>query len=58
MGNEVLGIGLFAPYQLSTGEYEDTYFSWDDAIGPFVSCDEAAAWQLAWIVGGWPYSTN
>jgi hypothetical protein len=58
MGNEVLAIGLFGPYTMSTGLYADTYFSWDNALGPFVSCDEAATWQLAWIVGGWPYSTN
>jgi hypothetical protein len=58
MGDEGIAIGLFLPYVLSTGFYADTYFSWDDALGPFVSCDEAAAWQLAWIFGGWPYSTN
>jgi hypothetical protein len=58
MGQEVLALGLFEPYTLSTGVYLDIYWSWDDAIGPFVSCDEAAAWQLAWIYGGWPYSTN
>jgi hypothetical protein len=58
MGDEMLAIGLFDPYKLSTGWYDDTYFSWDDVLGHFVSCDEAAAWQLAWIYGGWPYSTN
>jgi len=58
MGSNSLAISLFAPYSLSTGSYSDTYWSWDDAIGPFASCDEAAAWQLAWIFGGWPYSTN
>jgi hypothetical protein len=34
------------------------YFSWIDALGHYVSCDEAAAWQRTWIYGGWPYSTN
>jgi hypothetical protein len=58
MGTNVLAIGLFDTYTLSTGTYKDIYWSWDDAIGKFVSCDEAAAWQLAYFTGGWPYSTN
>jgi hypothetical protein len=58
MGQNVLAIGLFLPYTLSTGFYGDVYWSWDDALGRFVSCDEAAAWQLTYYFGGWPYSTN
>jgi hypothetical protein len=58
MGDNVLAIGLFYPYTLSTGVYSEVYWSWDDALGHFVSCDEAAAWQLAYYNGGWPYSTN
>jgi hypothetical protein len=55
---QVLAISLFLPYGLSTGAYTDTYYSWIDPMGSFVSCDEAAAWQLTWLTGGWPYSTN
>jgi hypothetical protein len=58
MGTNAMAIGLFPPYTLSQGYYLEIYWSWDDALGKFVSCDEAAAWQLAWITGGWPYSTN
>jgi hypothetical protein len=58
MDQEVLAISLFLPYGLSTGSYSDTYYSWPNPMNGFVSCDEAAAWQLAWINGGWPYSTN
>jgi hypothetical protein len=58
MGENTLAIALFDPYRLSTGDYFDVYYSWNDALHEFVSCDEAAAWQLAWIFGGWPYSTN
>jgi hypothetical protein len=59
MGNNGMFIWLFDnPGVSATLPYPEGYFSWDDALGPFVSCDEAAAWQLAWIHGGWPWSTN
>jgi len=58
MGLEALAIALFPDYKLSQGWYVDTYWSWDNPLGPFVSCDEAAAWQLAWIFGGWGWSSN
>jgi hypothetical protein len=58
MGLEGLGIQLFPPSTLSAGLYFNEYWSWPDPMGPFVSCDEAAAWQLAWIFGGWGWGTN
>jgi hypothetical protein len=59
MGLNGMGIELFDnPGMSASYPYPEGYFSWDDALGPFVSCDEAAAWQLAWIYGGWPWSTN
>ena len=59
MGREWLSIALFKNPGQSTGQKRwEFYDSWDDPLYNFVSCDEAAAWQLAWIYGGWPYSTN
>jgi len=58
MGHESMALGLFPPYSISAGNYYDIYWSWDNPLGPFVSCDEAAAWQLAWIFGGWGWSEN
>ena len=59
MDEQVLGIRLFDNPGKSTwtGGWE-YYFSWPDPLHHFVGCDEAAAWQLAWIAGGWPYTTN
>jgi hypothetical protein len=56
---DVLAISLFWNPGLSTfpGGYE-YYWSWPDPIGQFVSCDEAAAWQLAYLTGGWPWAEN
>jgi len=56
---EWLGVILFWNSGLSTvpGQYE-MYWSWPDPLGPFVSCDEAAAWQLTYLVGGWPWAEN
>jgi len=59
MGNNVLKIYLFKNPGKSTWPAGREYFySWDDALNKFVSCDEAAVWQRAWIEGGWPYPTN
>jgi hypothetical protein len=59
MGDNVMAIQLFDnPGFSATSPYEEQYWSWDDALGPFVSCDEAAAWQLAWNYGGWPWTEN
>jgi hypothetical protein len=59
MGDNVLALYLFDnPGYSVTPPFPEGYWSWDDALGPFVSCDEAAAWQLTWIYGGWPWSTN
>jgi hypothetical protein len=59
MGHNTLFLGLFINPGFSvTPAYPEGYWSWDDALGPFVSCDEAAAWQLSWIVGGWPWGIN
>ena len=58
MDTNVLAVSLFPTYGLSTGTYSDTYYSWPNPMGWFVSCDEAAAWQLTYLAGGWPYSTN
>jgi len=59
MGAEHLAIYLFKTPGLSLAATRwEYYHSWDDPLHNFVSCDEAAAWQLAWIAGGWPYSTN
>jgi len=57
MDSNVLAISLFPAYGLSTGTYVDTYFSWPNPMLEFVSCDEAAAWQLAFLAGGWPWAT-
>jgi len=56
---EFLATILFWNSGLSTvpGQYE-IYWSWPDPMGPFVSCDEAANWQLTYIVGGWPWAEN
>jgi len=56
MAAETMAITLFTGVTLSAYGGDDVYWSWDDALGPFVSCDEAAAWQLAWLTGGWPYA--
>jgi len=55
----VLGIILFYNSGLSTAPGGNEYYwSWPDAMGHFVSCDEAAAWQLTLITGGWPWAEN
>jgi hypothetical protein len=56
MAENTMAITLFTGVTLSAYGGDDVYWSWDDAMGPFVSCDEAAAWQLAWLTGGWPYA--
>jgi hypothetical protein len=58
IGAETLAIYLFYNKGFSTvpAMYE-YYWSWDDAMGNFASCDELAVWQLAWVVGGWPWAT-
>jgi hypothetical protein len=57
MGANTLAVGLFINPGLSAAPaYAEIYWSWDDALGPFVSCDEAAAWQLVYYTGGWPYA--
>jgi hypothetical protein len=53
MDDETMGIQKF-PLDSDPTKY---HWSWPDALGPFVSCEEAAIWQLAWISGGWPPST-
>jgi len=59
MGTNALQIWLFKNPGLSTVPSQIEYFySWDDPINKFVSCDEAALWQLTYITGGWPWSTN
>jgi hypothetical protein len=56
MGRETLKIWLFSnPGKSTWPAGQEYYYSWDDAIGPFASCDEAGAWQRAWLAGGWGY---
>jgi hypothetical protein len=57
MDSNVLSISMFPGYGLSTGTYTDTYYSWPNPMNGFVSCDEAAAWQLTYLAGGWPWAT-
>jgi hypothetical protein len=59
MGLQMIQIELFDNPGLSTfPAATEYYYSWDDAIGTFASCDEAALWQLAWLNGGWPWAEN
>ena len=56
MGAETLKIKLFTnPGKSTWPAGTEYYYSWDDALGPFASCDEAGAWQRAWLAGGWGY---
>jgi hypothetical protein len=57
MGQNTLKIFLFKnPGKSTWPAGKEYYYSWDDALYNFASCDEAAAWQRAWIDGGWPYA--
>ena len=65
MGENTLQIKLFENPGSSTQPSQDEYFwSWDDALGPFASCDEAALWQRAFLTSvtdpyaGWPFAEN
>jgi len=59
MDSRLLQIKLFYnPGKSTWPDGNEYYWSWQDALWNFVSCDEAAAWQRTWIEGGWPYSTN
>jgi hypothetical protein len=56
MGTETLKIKLFTnPGKSTWPKGDEFYYSWDDALGTFASCDEAGAWQRAWLAGGWGY---
>jgi hypothetical protein len=57
MGENRLKIFLFKnPGKSTWPAGTEYYYSWNDPLHEFVSCDEAAAWQRAWIDGGWPYA--
>jgi len=57
MGTNTMAVGLFINPGLSAAPaYAEIYWSWNDPLGEFVSCDEAAAWQLVYYTGGWPYA--
>ena len=55
-GGNILVIKLFKnPGKSTWPAGNEYYYSWNDPIGEFVSCDEAVAWQRAWIAGGWGF---
>jgi len=59
MDDQTIGIWKFwAPCLSEFPPHSEWYWSFPDALGHFVGCEEAAIWQGAWIVGGWPWGTN
>lgn len=52
----ILGFSMGSAYLASMRPDGTTHYSWDDALGPFASCEEAVWWQRRYL--GVPISTG